>query len=61
MVLVRFIQDPFTGTEDPPQTAVVTLQLAAGSATVPDGGLTVTITTSDVTAVGVSLWQPVVS
>ncbi len=39
-VIVEFTQDSFTGSEDS-QSVNVSLQLAAGSAQVPPGGLTV--------------------
>ncbi len=42
-VIVEFTQNTFTGSEDS-QSATVSLRLAAGSAVVPTGGLTVSLT-----------------
>ncbi len=44
-VIVEFTQNPFSGSEDT-QSATVSLQLAAGSVTVPAGGLIVSLTAS---------------
>ncbi len=45
IVLVRFTDTQFTGSEDS-QSATVSLELAPGSGVVPAGGLIVSITTS---------------
>ncbi len=51
-VIVEFAQNTFTGSEDS-QSATVSLQLAAGSAVVPPGGLTVSLTASPGSASGI--------
>ncbi len=51
-VIVEFTQNTFTGSEDL-QSVNVSLRLAAGSAVVPVGGLTVSLTASPGTASGV--------
>ncbi len=45
VIIVEFTQDSFPGSEDS-QSATVSLRLAAGSAVVPVGGLTVSLTAS---------------
>ncbi len=51
-VIVEFTQNTFTGSEGS-QSATVSLQLAGGSAVVPAGGLTVSLTASPGGASGV--------